>query len=91
LLKIPYERLEDINAVLLNPETRVVGDFRLLWPSTVRPKRSTARPHKQVICHLACCVEAIQPKYLPDLEWLEQQRTECVLISVTDYRRKILG
>ena len=27
LLKIPAERLEDVNAVLLNPDTQVINDF----------------------------------------------------------------
>ena len=27
LLKIPYDRLDDINSVLLNPDTQVVNDF----------------------------------------------------------------
>jgi hypothetical protein len=36
-------------------------------------------------------VEATKPEYLEDLQWLEEQREEQAFISISDYRRKVLG
>jgi hypothetical protein len=36
-------------------------------------------------------VEATNPDYLADLQWLEEQRDQHAFISIEDYRRKILG
>jgi hypothetical protein len=36
-------------------------------------------------------VRAINPRYLEDLQWLEEQRDQRQFISIGDYQRKILG
>jgi hypothetical protein len=36
-------------------------------------------------------VEAVQPDYLEDLEWLREQRDKQAFISIADYRKKIMG
>ena len=36
-------------------------------------------------------VEEIQPAYLEDLEWLDEQRRQKAFISIQDYREKILA
>ncbi|HHJ07193.1 MAG TPA: hypothetical protein ENK24_06810, partial [Anaerolineae bacterium] len=36
-------------------------------------------------------VEETKPEYLADLEWLARQRDKGAFISVSDYRRKVLG
>jgi hypothetical protein len=92
LLRIPPERLDDINAVLLNPDTRVVSDFLAVVAKHGSPEeinRKAAQAGELPV--LLKRVEATQPKYLPDLEWLEQQRERGAFISLADYRRKILG
>jgi len=92
LLKIPSERLDDINAVLLNPDTRVVSDFLAVVAKHGTPEeinRKAAQAGELPV--LLKRVEATQPKYLQDLEWLEQQREQGEFISLAGYRRKILG
>lgn len=92
LLKIPYERLDEINAVLLNPETRVINDFLAVvekygTPEEINRKAEEARR----LPNLLQKVRETCPEYLKDLEWLQEQRDRGAFISVADYRRKLLG
>jgi len=91
-LTIPTERLEDINAVLLNPETRVINDFLEVVAKYGTPNEinSMAQEASQ-LPNLLKKVEATKPEYLEDLQWLEEQREEQAFISISDYRRKVLG
>ena len=92
LLHIPAERLEDINAVLLNPDSRVINDFLAVvekygTPQEINAKAEAARS----LPNLLKQVEKTKPEYLADLKWLEEQRDKQAFISISDYRRKILG
>jgi hypothetical protein len=92
LLKIPNDRLDDINAVLLNPDTRVVNDVLAViakygTPEEINHKAEQARQ----LPNLLKRVEQSQPKYLQDLEWLQEQRDRRAFISIPEYRRKVLG
>ena len=92
LLKIPTSRLDDINAVLLDPETRVVNDFLAVVSKYGTPEeinRQAARAGE--LSNLLQRVEATRPEYLKDLRWLEEQRDRGAFISIADYRRKVLG
>src|SRR3990170_3745987 len=87
LLKIPSQRLDDINAVLLNPDTRVVSGFLAVVAKQGTPEeinRKAAQAGELPV--LLKRVEATQPKYLQDLEWLEQQREQGEFISLAGYR-----
>lgn len=92
LLKIPYNRLDDINAVLLDPDSRVIEPFldvvsKYGTPDEINQRAEQARQLPNLLEH----VKAKEPKYLDDLKWLEEQRDRQRFISVTDYRRKVLG
>ena len=92
LLKIPYNRLDDINAVLLNPDMQVVNDFLAVvekygTPEEINRKAEAARQ----VPNLLAKVKTTKPEYLKDLKWLEAQRDKGAFISVADYRRKVLG
>ena len=92
LLKIPYERLDDINAVLLNPDERVVNDFLAIvekygTPAEINAKAAEARK----LNNLLAKVKEIKPEYLEDLKWLEEQRDAGAFITVADYKEKVLG
>ena len=91
-LTSPTERLEDINAVLLNPETRVINDFLEVVAKYGTPNEinSMAQEASQLPTLLKT-VEATKPEYLEDLQWLEEQREGQAFISISDYRRKVLG
>jgi hypothetical protein len=92
LLHIPAERLDAINAVLLNPDARVINDFLAVvekygTPAEINAKAEAARS----LPNLLKRVEQIKPEYLADLKWLEEQRDKKAFISIADYRRKVLG
>ena len=92
LLKIPYDRLDDINAVLLDPDMRVVDDFLAVvekfgTPEEINRKATQARQLRTLLKR----VEDKKPEYLSDLKWLEEQRNHGAFITVADYRRKVLG
>ena len=92
LLKIPASRLDDINAVLLNPDTQVVNNFLAVvakygTPAEINRKAQAAA----TLPALLKKVEAKKPEYLKDLHWLEEQRDRGAFISIADYQRKVLG
>ena len=92
LLKIDTSRLDDINAILLNPEMRVVNDFlevvaRYGTPEEINRKAAEARQ----LPNLLRRVEQTHPEHLRDLGWLTEQRDRKAFIRVADYRRKVLG
>jgi len=92
LLRIPTSRLEDINAVLLDPNMIVINDFlevvaKFGTPEEINRKAVQAREMPA----LRQRVEETQPAYLADLDWLIEQRDAGAFITISDYRRKVLG
>lgn len=92
LLKIPYTRLDDINAVILDPNSQVIQDFLAVvekygFPQEINRKAEEARKLPSLLAK----VEKLKPEYLDDLKWLEMQRDRNAFITVADYRRKVLG
>jgi hypothetical protein len=92
LLEIPASRLEDINRILLDPNSQVVNDFmkvvaRYGSPAEINRKANEARQLPALLDR----VEAIKPEHLDDLVWLQDKRDQNAFISVPEYRRKILG
>lgn len=92
LLKIPYKRLDEINCILLDANTRVVNDFlevvaKYGSPDEINRKADEARQ----LPNLLQRVRETQPAYLDDLKWLEEVRDKGGFISVADYRKKVLG
>ena len=92
LLRIPAERLEDINAVLLNPDSKVINDFLTVVEKYGTPEEINAKAEEaRKLPNLLKRVEQVKPEYLEDLKWLEEQREKKAFISIADYRRKVLG
>jgi hypothetical protein len=90
LLEIPASRLDEINALLLNPDTQVVNDFLTVVAKYGTPQEINRKAEQA--CQLPALlakVKETKPEFLADLEWLEEQRGK--FISIADYRRKILG
>jgi hypothetical protein len=91
-LEISPARLAEINALLLNPSSRVVSDFLAVvekhgTPQEINRKAQEARYLPNLIARL----KALNSPYLPDLEWLVEQRDRGAFVSVADYRRQVLG
>ncbi len=91
-LNIPTERLEAINAILADPDMRVVNDFLSVvekygTPEEINEKAREAREPSR----LRDRIKAINPDYLDGLDWLADMRDQGAFISESEYRRKILG
>jgi len=91
-LKIPYDRLDDINDILLDPEMQVVNDFLDVVAKYGSPEEINQKAEQAGQLNvLLSKVEEIKPEYLKDLQWLMEQRDRGAFITIADYRRKVLG
>jgi hypothetical protein len=91
-LRISESQLDPINALLLDPDTRVVNDLmavvdRYGSPEQINRKAEEARRLPNLMSRL----EQTGSPYLADLEWLIEQRERSAFISAADYRRQVLG
>jgi len=91
-LAIPSARLDALNALLLDPGSRVVNDVLAVIAKYGTPEEINrkARAARQLPALLEK-VKAVKPEYLADLKWLEEQRERGAFVSVADYRRRVLG
>ncbi len=91
-LAIPHDRLAELNALLLDPEERVVSDLLEVVARYGTPDEINRRAAEAgTIPALLDRVRATRPEYLADLEWLTEQRDRGAFVSVADYRRSVLG
>ncbi len=91
-LKIPAERLDDLNAVLLQPGLRVIDDLldvvaRYGTPEEINRRAAAARQ----LPALRHQVAALRPEYLADLDWLEARRDAGAFTTMAAFRRRVLG
>ena len=91
-LAISPAHLAEINALLLDPNSRVIQDFLRVvekygTPQEINRQAAEARKLERLIARL----RAIDSPYVTDLEWLIAQRDRGAFISEADYRRKVLG
>jgi hypothetical protein len=92
LLKIDPNLLDPINAVLLDPNSRVMKNFldvvaKYGTPDEINRKHRESRKMENLFNQ----VQAKAPEYIKDLNWLIEQRDNGAFISVADYRHKVLG
>jgi hypothetical protein len=91
-LRIPADRLDEINAVLLSPDMRVINDFLDVVAKYGTPEEINAKAREaRVIENLLGKVKETKPEFLDDLKWLREQRDSGAFITVADYRRTVLG
>ncbi|MDJ0690351.1 MAG: hypothetical protein QNJ41_17805 [Xenococcaceae cyanobacterium MO_188.B32] len=91
-LRISSDRLDVINAILIDPNIDVVNDFFEVVSKYGTPEEINAKARQASgLSTLLRRVEQIRPEYLADLKWLKEQRDKQAFISVAEYRRKILG
>jgi hypothetical protein len=91
-LRITTDRLDALNAVLLDPDMRVVENLldvvaKYGTPEEINAKAAEARQ----LDNLRARVAAVQPAYLEDLDWLAAQRDAGAFITVDEYRHGVLG
>ncbi len=91
-LRIAGSRLDEINALLLDPSNRAINDFLAVvekYGTVEEINRKAAEARS--LPNLKQRLQAIDSPYLADLAWLEEQRDKGAFIPVADYRRKVLG
>ena len=91
-LKISAEQLDEINALLLDPNTQVINDFLAVvakYGTVEEINRQAAEA--RALPNLMARLEESGSSYFKDVEWLIEQRDKEAFISVADYRRKVLG
>jgi len=91
-LAIPSSRLDAINAVLLDPDSKVVNNFlevvaKYGTPDEINRKHREARKLENLMKQ----VEERAPGHIADLKWLMEQRDKGAFVPVADYRRNLLG
>jgi hypothetical protein len=91
-LQISQKRLDEVNALLLDPNSQVVNAFLdvVAKHGTVEEINRKAKKARH-LPHLMRRLKEIGSPYLQDLEWLIEQRDKGAFISIADYRRKVLG
>ncbi|MEK6752139.1 MAG: hypothetical protein AABZ00_07720 [Chloroflexota bacterium] len=92
LLKIDPNRLDAVNSVLLDPNSRVMKAFldvvaKYGAPEEINRKHRESRKMENLFKQ----VEAKAPEYIKDLNWLIEQRDSGAFVSVADYRLKVKG
>ena len=92
LLQIPQARLNEINALLLDPSARVIKDLLAVVARHGSPAEINQLAEKAgQLPSLLQRVRETRPEYLDSLHWLERQRDQGAFIRICDYRRKVLG
>jgi len=91
-LKIPAANLAEVNKLLLDPNNKLVNDILSVIAKygsidEINRKSEEARKLPDLMARL----RAMNSPYVPDLEWLLEQRDRGAFISVADFRRKVLG
>ena len=91
-LRISPRCLDEINALLLDPDCRAINDLLAVVEKygtidEINRKAAEARSLPNLIARL----QEIRSPYLADLEWLIEQRDRGAFIRIADYRRKVLG
>jgi hypothetical protein len=91
-LAIPQNRLDAINGLLLDPNSKVIKAFlevveKYGTPDEINRKHIESRKYE----NLVQIVQERAPQHVEDLQWLIEQRDAQRFISVADYRRRLLG
>jgi len=91
-LRIPADRIDDLNHILTASDQRVIQDFldvvaRYGTPEEINRKAAEASRLPVLLKRVA----ANHPEYARELDWLAEQRDRGSFISVADYRKKVLG
>ncbi|MCJ7623796.1 MAG: hypothetical protein MUO76_09860 [Anaerolineaceae bacterium] len=91
-LRIPTDRLEAINDLLINPDMRVMDDFFKVVSKYGSPEEINQRAdNARKLDVLYEIVRQKAPEYIADLDWLVDQRDQNAFISISDYQEKVLG
>ncbi len=91
-LEIPDKNLEEINKFLLNPDNPLISDLLQVIDKyggvdEINKKADEAGQLDNLMTRL----QNKKPDYVKDLEWLINKRDKEAFLSVSEYRRRVLG
>ncbi len=91
-LKIPTEKVDDINAFLLDPDNELINTFLEVVDKYggVEEINRKAKENGKVE-NLIGRLEKLNSPYVEDLNWLTGQMEANAFISEEEYRKKVLG
>ncbi len=91
-LAIPADRLDELNAFLLDPGSRVVNDVLAMIARYGTPEEINRKAREAgALPALLERVRTAHPAYLADLEWLAGERDRGAFVGVADFRRSVVG
>lgn len=91
-LLIPPDRVDALNAILMNPDMRIVDDFLTVVAKHGAPEEINAKAaHAGSLDTLMATVKAENPDYYADLQWLVTQKESGAFVSMEAYKRNLLG
>ena len=91
-LRISSKQLEEINALLLDPKSRIVKELlevvaKYGTPEEINAKAAEAGKLENLLSRL----EKEKSPYLSDVKWLTAQKDKKAFVSVAEYRKSVLG
>lgn len=91
-LRINPSALREVNQLLLDPNNAVMNGLLRVVEKYGAPKEINAKARKaQRLSNLLKRLQVMKSPYLKDLEWLMAERDKGSFISVSEFRRKVLG
>jgi hypothetical protein len=91
-LAVPLDRLQDINAILTNPDMRVISDLMEVVEKYGTPEEINRRAvEAREPAALLDRIRIANPDYLQSIGWLQEVKNQKSFIPVEEYRQKILG
>ncbi|MCL4426547.1 MAG: hypothetical protein M1553_14180, partial [Firmicutes bacterium] len=91
-LTLAPSTIDEINQFLLDPDNPLINEVLRIAARYGTPEEINARAKEaRQLPRLLSRLRNIDSPYLKDLEWLQAQRDKGAFISISQYRRKILG
>ncbi len=91
-LRIGPSALMEVNQFLLDPDNSVINGLLRVVEKYGTPEEINAKARKaQKLSNLLERLQGMKSPYLKDLEWLTAERDKGSFISVSEFRRKVLG
>ncbi len=91
-LLIPPDRVEALNAILMNRDMRIIDDFLAVVAKYGTPEEINEKATKAgSLDVLMAQVKANNPAYYAELEWLIAQKESGAFVTMETYKRNLLG
>jgi hypothetical protein len=92
LLKISDNRLQDINALLTDPDNELINELLAVIESFGGPQEINRKAQQAAkLENLMTGLKDVRSPYVDDLSWLQDQKDSGAFISMKDYYRRVLG